>query len=204
MIKETGLPGRIAELRRVLGERETAVLATNTGAIQSENGLHLMVWGQPALITVPGFVARDADTGQELDMMTQALLAYYFFTSNGTAPANTWIAFTELPNGRFYTNAFQGYTGQKLVRAFGNDVVGFGETAVAVGGSPVEFADAAFQFQTLPKVSVLVACWLGDEDFPPSYKLLFDANISYHLPTDACAIIGSMLTSKLLKQKSLR
>jgi len=134
-------------------------------------------------------------------MMTQALLAYTFYTSDGALPAQEWIAFTELPNGRFYTNAFQGYTGNKLARAFGNDVKGFAETAVSIGGNPVEFADAAFQFQVLPKVPVLVAYWMGDEDFPPSYKLLFDANINHHMPTDACAIIGSMLTSKLLKQR---
>ncbi|KAA3656676.1 MAG: DUF3786 domain-containing protein [Chloroflexi bacterium] len=201
MIKETGLLGRIAELRRVLEGREAAVLATNTGAILTEKGLHLNVWGQPVRVTVPGFVACNTVKRQALDMMTQALLAYYFYTSDGMSPAGLWIAFTELPDGRFYTNAFQGYTGQKLVRAFGNDVVGFGETAVAIGGSKVEFADAAFQFQILPKVAVLVAGWMGDEDFPPSYKLLFDANTSHHLPTDACAIIGSMLTGKLLKQR---
>lgn len=201
MIKETGLPKRVAELRRVLGERETAVLAQHTGATRVENGLHLTVWGQPVLVTLPDFVAREPDSGDELDLMTQALLAYYFFTSNGAPLAEEWIAFTELPNGRFYTNAFQGYTGQKLARTFGNNVMRFGETAVSLSGKPVPFADAAFHFQVLPNVPVLVACWQGDEDFPPSYKLLFDAHTSHHLPTDACAIIGSMLTGKLLKQK---
>ncbi len=134
--------------------------------------------------------------------MTQALLAYYLSTSDGMRLTGEWIAFTVLPNGRFYTNAFQGYTGNKLARVFENDVAVFGETAVSIGGQAVEFADAAFRFQILPHVAVLVACWMGDEDFPPSYKVLFDANTSHHLPTDACAIIGSMLTGKLLKQKA--
>ncbi|MFN2105113.1 MAG: DUF3786 domain-containing protein [Candidatus Promineifilaceae bacterium] len=42
-------------------------------------------------------------------------------------------------------------------------------------------------------------CWLGDEDFPTSYRILFDRSIEHHLPTDACAILGSMLTTRLTK-----
>ena len=202
MIEETGLPRRIAELRQVLAGRKTAVITTNTGATRAPDGLYLEVWGQPVIVTLPGFVVRDAQSGQECDIMMQALVAYYLCTSDGTLPSGEWIAFTALPNGRFYTNAFQGYTGNKLAQGFGNDVGVFEETAVSMGGQAVQFADAAFRFQILPHVAVLVACWMGDEDFPPSYKLLFDSNTSHHLPTDACAIIGSMLTGKLLKQKA--
>lgn len=201
MLKEAGLPRRIAELRQVLVGRKTAVLAANAGADLIENRLRLRVWGKMVVITTPDFAARSSETGQELDMMAQGLLAYYLVTSDGTPPAGSWIAFTELPDGRFYTHAFQGYTGNKLVRMFGNDVDGFRETAVALGGQVVNFADIAVRFQALPKVPVLIAGWKGDEDFPPSYKVLFDAHAHHHLPTDACAIIGSMLTQRLIKQR---
>jgi hypothetical protein len=45
---------------------------------------------------------------------------------------------------------------------------------------------------------VAIVCWLGDEDFPTSFRFLFDDSIRHHLPTDACAILGNMLTRKLL------
>ena len=61
--------------------------------------------------------------------------------------------------------------------------------------------DAALEFQILPKVSILVVFWLGDEDFPSTFQILFDAATSHFLPTDVCAIVGSMLTRKLIKAK---
>jgi hypothetical protein len=48
-------------------------------------------------------------------------------------------------------------------------------------------------------VSLMVVCWLGDEDFLTSYRILFDAAANHHLSTDACAVVGSTLTRRLLQ-----
>jgi hypothetical protein len=198
-LTQTGLQRRLESLRHDLAERETAVLAQNSGAELVDGGLVLAVWGTAVFVTTPDFIAHDPETNKVLDSMTQALIAYYLYTTDGMPTSGEWIAFTELPNGRFYTQAFQGYTGRELAECFGNDVVWFRETAVSLNGQAVPFADTAFKFQVFPHVPLLVAAWQGDEDFPPSYKILFDAHTSYHLPTDACAIIGSMLTGRLLR-----
>jgi hypothetical protein len=58
--------------------------------------------------------------------------------------------------------------------------------------------DAAYEFYVLPLVSVLLVTWQGDEDFNATYQILFDAAVSHHIPTDACAIIGSNLTHHLI------
>jgi hypothetical protein len=63
------------------------------------------------------------------------------------------------------------------------------------------FGDVSFKYQALPLVPLLVVAWLGDEDFPPNYQVLFDTNASHHLPTDAYAILGSTLTKRLIKVK---
>jgi hypothetical protein len=60
--------------------------------------------------------------------------------------------------------------------------------------------ELAFAYQVLPHVRLLAACWLGDEEFPPSYRVLFDAAAGHHLTTDAYAILGSMLTRRLLRE----
>jgi hypothetical protein len=44
----------------------------------------------------------------------------------------------------------------------------------------------------------MVVYWLGDEDFPPSARVLFDASAGQHLPTDAFALLGSTLTHRLI------
>jgi len=60
--------------------------------------------------------------------------------------------------------------------------------------------DAAYEFQVLPMVSLLVVTWQGDEEFNSTYQILFDAAVSHHLPTDACAILGSNLTNRLITE----
>ena len=68
-----------------------------------------------------------------------------------------------------------------------------------LGGRQETLGDAAFAFQALPRVRLLAVGWQGDEDFPPSYRVLFDGNSHHHLSTDACAILGSTLTRRLMR-----
>ncbi len=202
--KEPGvhLARRVAELRKGLRSRDVAELADKAGAVLANGRFHLYLWGQPVTISPPDFLAY-TEAGEELDIFSQALLAYYLHTTNGAPLTGEWIAFTELPDAQFYTTAFQGYTGNELAKVFGNDIERLAETAVAIGGWAVQFADRAVAFQVLPRVVIMVACWSGDEEFPPSYRILFDANTRYQLPTDACAIIGSTLTQQLVKRYNL-
>ena len=194
------LSRRVTELHIELRQGDMSLLARKSGAVY-ENGRFLLdVWGTAVTVTPPDFMARRVDTGASLDTMTQALLAYYFVTTDGTLPSGQWVGFTELADGRFYTAAFQSYTGQELARVFGNNGPAFVQAAQRRNGRAVPFADHAFVFPVLPFVSLLVACWLGDEEFPASYRILFDAHINHHLPTDACAILGSTLARQLINQ----
>ena len=196
----SGLDRKVAELRQVLAQRDPLLLARTSGAAFSDGLLRLAVWQRVVAVDPADYVVRDAATGAALDLLTQALVAYYLHTADGTRPAGRWIAFTELPEGRFYTRAFQGYTGQKLARAFLEDQQRFAAAAVRLGGEAESFADVAYRFLALPHVPVLAVCWLGDDDFPSSYQLLFDAHLHHQLPTDGCAILGSMLSGRLLHE----
>lgn len=196
---ESGLERRIAELRVSLRLRDRQDLAQKTGAIYQDGRFLVEFWHRQLSLAADKFVAIDLQSGHVCDTVTQALLAYYFFTSNGMPMVNEWIAFSELPDGQFYASAFQGYTGNKLENLFGNDISAFKQAAEALNGRPQPIGDAAYSFQMMPRVPVALVCWLGDEDFPSSYRVLFDKSIAHHLPTDACAILGSMLTAKLSK-----
>ena len=72
------------------------------------------------------------------------------------------------------------------------------EAAHKLDGMKLGYGDAAFAFHVLPRVPLAVIYWRGDEDFPANCQILFDASASHYLPTDLCAILGSMLTRKLL------
>jgi len=195
---------RVIDLRAELQELEANVLACRTGTeyidINLDKGeFHLPVWGRELRLTYPDFIAYDSQTGQEIKVDSLALLLYYFRTSDGTPEAGRWISFSELPGGKFYNQAYQGYTGGDLGRAFKSNVAAFEHASQSLGGRHEPIADCAYSFRALPRVTLCVVYWRGDEDFPDSYQVLFDASAGHHLPTDVCAGLGSTLTHRLIK-----
>jgi hypothetical protein len=202
------LDGRVEQIRLELGDRDPQALALRTGTLfKSEEGqdgvFQLSMWGQEVLVDFPAFTARYTQTDLELNTFELTMLAYYFHLSDGTPQTGQWIAFTELPDGQFYTQAFQNYTGQQLINTFGNNTESFEGAALKAGGRKEFFANISFSFQALPRVALMVACWLGDEDFPPSYRVLFDSAAGRHLSTDGCAILGSTLTRRIIRLKDI-
>jgi hypothetical protein len=211
----TNLERRVAELRQGLLQAQPvdpAALARKTGSSFEPLGpgigqFALQLWGRETLLAYPEFLARDLSSGQPAHTANQALLLYYFTLADGAPLSGRWISFSELPHGRFYNQAFQGYTGAELGRAFQNDLQSFDRAATQCGGlrqlpgSEVP-GDPAFAFQALPRLPLLVVCWPGDEDFPPAFQILFDAASSHYLPTDACAILGSTITRRLIAARS--
>ncbi|MBC8496834.1 MAG: DUF3786 domain-containing protein [Chloroflexi bacterium] len=200
------LGDRADEMRAELRGREPFDLANRTGTIYTPRGdsggeFKLVFWDREVLISFPDFTAKDAQTEEQLNTFDQTMLLYYFHLSDGTPQAGKWIAFSELPDGKFYAQAYQGYTGQELSRTFGNDSEAFIQAAESLDGLREFFGNIAYSYQVLPRLAIMVVCWLGDEDFPASYRILFDASIGHHLTTDACAIVGSTLARKLIKAK---
>lgn len=205
-----GLAGRVQELRVLLKDADPFALAKRTGCnyLQPEKAtsgaaggeFELELWSKAVRITFPDLIATDQQNEQELPTYLQALILYYLSTCDGTPQSGEWVAFSELPDGRFYAQAFQGYTGKPLCQAFGSDMEAFGRAAEKLGGKRAYlFGDMAFAFQALPRVALLAIYWAGDEDFPSTCQVLFDSAASHHLPTDACAILGSQLTQQLIK-----
>lgn len=200
------LESRVDELRGRLSLVLPTLLAGRTGAayIELEQGrgeFHFTFLGASIVLTHPDFHAIVASTDAHLPAFKQALLLYYFSQSDGTPPAENWISFADLPEGRVYSTAFQGYTGDELAKTFRMDMDAFCAACQNAGGSPVSFGDAAYRFSAFPRMNLLVVYHLGDEDFPSTCKLLFDASASHYLPAEACAILGSMLIQKILRAR---
>jgi Domain of unknown function (DUF3786) len=200
------LASRMDDLRGALRQVPVNLLADRTGSSYQALGpgrgeYRLSLFDSRVLVTYPGFVGVDVQTDEELPMSVQAVLAYYFYTSDGTQLSGHWVSFADLPDGRMYNRAFQGYSGDELVKVFGLGVDAFNTACKKGGGVAISIGDAAYSFYALPRLPLLVNYWCGDEDFPSSCKILFDDSVSHYLPTDVCAILGSMLTRRLIKNR---
>ena len=200
---EPALAVEIERLRLLLRQKRPDELAWLAGAAYTAQGaeggkLQLDLWGEAVLFDFPELIARRKDTSP-LPLPIQALLIYYLKTTDGVRPMGEWVSFADLPGGRMYAQAFQGYSGNLLVHTFGEDLQAFRRACLAAGGTPVELGDAAYRFAGLPEVPLQVTYWQGEDEFPSASKVLYDRTATHHLPIDVCAILGSMLVSRILK-----
>jgi hypothetical protein len=147
----------------------------------------------------PDGTVRRAKDGQEADVATSILLLHYLATADGTPMIDRWIAFRNLPGGLGYDAAFQGRANRRLARAFGSGVAAFETASRALGGERLAFGDASFMFRVLPRVWLAVVLYEADDEFPASANVLFDASAGHYLPTEDLAVLGGMLTGRLIK-----
>jgi len=175
-------------------------LVLRSGCEQGEDGdFHLTFLWQEYVISAGEFAVRRADTGENPSSFTQSLILTYLATADGTTPSGRWIGFRELPDGLFYVQAFQGYTGGRLVRELQGGIEVFRRAAEALGGEPLAIGDAGYVFAVLPRVHLGLVYWEGDEEFPSQARVLFEDTAAHYMPTDGLAILGSQLIGRVLK-----
>jgi hypothetical protein len=195
---------RVDELRESLLLLDPNLVAERSGAAYLTVGLdrgelHIPFWGNICILSWPELTGYGhLIEPQPLSDFQLAFLFHHLLTADGTPLSGRWVSFADLPDGRVYNAAFQGYSGDEIAKTFGLDLNAFHKACHSAGGQPGNLASASYVFRSLPHVPLLVTYWLGDEDFPSSCKILFDESASHYLPIDGCAILGSMLVRKLL------
>ena len=190
----------VKEAQAKLRQIDRAVVAEQSGATIDRDGqLRVEFLRREYVIEHTEWTVRRADDGVAPPSLIQSLILTYLYTSDGTTPTHRLIGFRELPSGLFYAQAFQGYTGGELVRELCGDVVRFQAACDRLSGTAVALGDAGYAFRILPQLTLSIVMWAGDDEFPAQAQVLFDANASHHLPTEALAIVGSLLIGQIVK-----
>ena len=190
----------VEEARATLRRLKPGKLVLRSGCEQDAGGnFRLAFFWREYVIAAGDFTVRRADTGEEQSSFIQSLILTYLTTADGTTPSSRWVGFRELPDGMFYVQAFQGYTGGRLVRELGGGIEVFRRAAEALGGEPLEIGDAGYVFTVLPRVRLGLVYWDGDEEFPSQARVLFEDTSAHYMPTDGLAILGSQLVGRMLK-----
>jgi hypothetical protein len=189
----------VENAQKTLRESDPHKLMLRSGCAQDAKGGFRLNFLWQELAIADDFVVRRTDTGEAVPSFIQSMVLTYMVTADGTTPSGRWIGFRELPNGMFYTRAFQGYSGDRLIRELIGGIDAFRLAAAHLNGTPLDLGDAGYTFAVLPRVHIGLAYWEGDQDFPAQCRVLFEDTAAHYMPTDGLAILGSLVVGKFLK-----
>ncbi|NLE75320.1 MAG: DUF3786 domain-containing protein [Chloroflexi bacterium] len=181
---------------RIVGWQSGAELLANSG--EPPHWL-LRFLGDEFRISQEGAEVLRVVGEQKASASERLLLLHYLLKADGHPLANRWVAFREFPEGLSYDAAFQARANRRLAEFFGSDAASFSQAAQALGGERLHFGDASFLFRTLPRLWQAVVFYAADEEFGASARILFDGSAHHYLPTEDLAVLGGLLSSRLVR-----
>lgn len=194
------LEPQIQEAREKLRERDPAIIAADSGAVWRSGeagGFEIPFFGQQYIVSWPDLSVAKPD-GTVCSNLDQAFLLQYLLLADGAPLTDTWVSLAGLPNGSFYDQAYQGYSGNLLARAFRGRSADLKRAAEAIGGQAVKIGDFAFQYSALPRIPLALVYWSGGDEFPDSVQVLFDRSASHYQHVEMLAHLGSLLCQKVM------
>ncbi len=136
---------------------------------------------------------------EEVPIQQQILLLHYFAGAMGSRVTGEWIAYQEIPDGKFYLDAFFRRAKNPMVETFGRRpelLVRLAEEAY--GATPLDQGDYSVLINALPLVPVALILWEGDDEFPPEGNILFDRSISDIFSAEDVAWLAGMIIYPLM------
>ena len=186
-------------LRAKLAALDLDRIVANSGARRlGPDRLGLRCIGREYEIAYPAGTVRDAD-GTEPPEHDAILLLLYLTEAAGRPLEERWVAFEQLVGGAGYIGSFRSRVVLPILRAFGQRPAELAAAAASLDGRPLAMGDAAVVIQALPRVPLAFIVWGGDDEFPPSANVVFDASIEGYLDAEAVTVVAEMAARRLEK-----
>jgi hypothetical protein len=104
----------------------------------------------------------------------------------------------DLPGGETFFRGPHELARRPILKHFGPNPEAFHRAAASLGGQRLDFGDAAFRFQALPRVPLDYILWAEDDEFPARLTIAFDPTVSAHLPLDVVWALVHLATRRLV------
>jgi hypothetical protein len=197
-----------------LADKNPDLLASLSGAVirrdkEGRTTLVLNALNRAVSIGWPDLTFAGEGAEVEIPIQQQVLYLHYLcgtWSSNGARATGEWISFQEIPDGRFYMDAFQRRAKNPMVTSFGETPDLLLKVATDLyGAAPFDQGDVSVVVRALPLVPIALILWKGDEEFPAEGNLLFDRSIIGILSAEDVAWLSGMVVYPMIgraKQKA--
>lgn len=159
-----------------------------------------------------GFTA-DLQTGTLKDKLNQTsfeafsikvipVLLDHYTQGNPTPATDKLVKYKDIPGGNAYEGAFIHRAIEPIAEVFGQTPEALLKAAELLGGKPLKHGDASFVVEALKGIPLTYILWKADE-FPAQVNILYDESASNYLPTEDLAVLGELVTIRLLQARQL-
>ncbi|ACV62184.1 hypothetical protein Dtox_1302 [Desulfofarcimen acetoxidans DSM 771] len=157
--------------------------------------------GMQYSVNQDGGIITPLDKAEKLDYNDETLILQYLTQSSGIPAREKWINFLQLPGGEMHLLPFKNDALFPLAKMFGEDAKAFFSASRKYGAEPIEVGDHAVVIQALPKIPLVVALWMADDEFPAKSNILFDETAPLHLSTASLWVLGIELAKKIMRNR---
>jgi hypothetical protein len=193
---------QLKAIQGVLQSKHPGRLAADCGGELVEQDIRVNYWGEWVRVSCIDWKVRKEADGAECSIYDTGMLLYYLREADGIPMSDKWIGYRELPGGNFYSQAFQGYSGDRLAKAYGERPEDYAQAARELDGIHLDgLPGVAYAFLPLPRIHLATILYPGDEEFAARASVLFDAAASHYMTTDGLALLGAGLVGRLIQKK---
>lgn len=147
--------------------------------------------GRDYLVHYPEGGVEAADGGN-VPLENKICILHYLTHASDAGLEGKQISFRELPSGFIYVTPFTNRCIKPLVSIFGKAPEKLIPAAEMLGGRREEMGDFAVTIPVFPKVPITFVLWEGDDEFPASGNVLFDASAPAQLETEDYALLPGL------------
>jgi hypothetical protein len=166
---------------------------------ESETVVSLSYIGQRIEVTHPGGGVLRLDDEAPPPLWEQILILHYLCSERPILDSDRVIAYSEIPDGRFYDAAYQRRTKLYLLKVFGSNLDRIVEAGKTIGAEPAEFGDRSIRVRAFPCVDLYIVLWRGDDEFPADASVLMGERIQGFLDVEDIAVLAGLVVSYAAK-----
>jgi hypothetical protein len=158
-------------------------------------------FGQEVVVDVSNFtLSSPTPIGERLlhrmDYFFDLACLWYMGKAKNRPLSGKLVSPASLSGGEIFQKGTHVLPLDQIASRYGNDLEGFYEKGLELGGQPLEHGDAALLLHPFPRVPVTMILWAPDHEFAARADMFFDATCEQHLPTDV--IWSTAMTTVLI------
>jgi len=201
------IQARALSMRELSGKDIDSIARFSGATIKNDSAgipgsLSIKFLNRDIIISWPEMEFSYGDFDEDVPVQQQVLVLHYIngaFNSKITRNEHEWVSFQDIPDGRFYMDAFIKRAKEPLLKTFGSSPEKMVELAYGIyNASPLEHGDFSVMVNAFPMAPVALVLWEGDDEFPAEGNILFDRSISRMLSAEDIALLAGMVVYPLV------